>query len=293
MQLVTYNIRYCCGRDDRFDAGRIIDTVCDADIIALQEVERFWTRSRDMDQARVIADALPRFYWMFGPTIDVLKSDAAMGSAVDNRRRQFGNMVLSRFPILSSRNHLLPKYTDPTRFTIQRGVLETTIATPHGPIRVLSTHLCHLSAPHRLRQVETILGLHARAQADGAVHSGEVPEAWGDEQVSPVPPPRSAVLMGDFNMQPQSAEYARLLAGLGPSESAGEEPLPFVDAWVQAGGAPERGATLYSDPAARAGIRIDYCFVTRDLAPRIASAEVDEAADGSDHQPVRVRLALP
>lgn len=289
MELVTYNIQYCLGRDGRFDAGRIIETVRGADVIALQEVERFWTRSGDMDQARVIADALPDYYWMFGPTIDVLKSDrAAGGGPVDNRRRQFGNMVLSRFPILTARNHLLPKYTDPVRFTIQRGVLETTIQTPHGPLRVLSTHLCHLSAPQRLAQVEAILAIHARTEADGAVHSGEPPTAW-DEDVAPVPPPPSAVLMGDFNMQPGSPEYDRLLAAR--SSPGAERPLGFVDAWLAAGGDPARGATLYSDPEARDGIRIDFCFVTADLAPRVAAVEVDEAATGSDHQPVRVRIA--
>ncbi len=294
MQLLTYNIQYCLGRDGRFDCQRIVDTIRGADVIALQEVERFWTRSQDMDQARLIADAMPDYYWMFGPTIDVLKSDEAPAPGqVDNRRRQFGNMVLSRFPILSSRNHLLPKYTDPLRFAIQRGVLEATIATSHGPIRVLSTHLCHLSETQRLRQVESILQINARARADGAVHSGEPPAAWGAEQVTPVRPPRSAVLMGDFNMQPHSAEYARLLADPPPVEDDPEPPARFVDAWMQAGCDPARGATLYSDPLARKGIRIDFCFVTEDLAPRVHTVEVDEEAAGSDHQPVKVRLALP
>jgi endonuclease/exonuclease/phosphatase family metal-dependent hydrolase len=156
---------------------------------------------------------------------------------------------------------------------------------------VCSTHLCHLSAAQRLKQVETILHIHARAEADGAVHSGAPPGAWGSEQVTPVPPPRSAVLMGDFNMQPGTPEYERLLAA--PVTVDGQEaPLGFVDAWLEAGGAPTGGHTLYSDPVARKGIRIDYCFVTTDLAPHVAAVEVDELADGSDHQPVRMRLRL-
>ncbi len=45
MKLVTYNIRYSLGRDERFDLPRIARAVEGADIVALQEVERFW-RSR-------------------------------------------------------------------------------------------------------------------------------------------------------------------------------------------------------------------------------------------------------
>ena len=40
MKLVTYNIRYSLGRDERFDLPRIARAVEGADIVALQEVER-------------------------------------------------------------------------------------------------------------------------------------------------------------------------------------------------------------------------------------------------------------
>lgn len=290
MEVVTYNIQFCMGRDGRFDPTRIIEAVRGADIIALQEVERFWDRSDNVDQARVIADALPDCYWMFGPTIDVLKSpERDGGGTVDNRRRQFGNMILSRHPILSSRNHLLPKYTDPEKFSIQRGVLEATIAAPIGPIRVYSTHLCYLTGAARARQIATILAIHRRVQADGAVHTGRTPEAWGEEAVTPPCPPPSAMLLGDFNMEPDSEEYRGLLAREGDGEDL--PPSDFVDAWLAAGGAPDAGATLLSDPGRQGGKRIDYCFVTRDLAPMLASVRVDTQAEGSDHQPVVVRFA--
>lgn len=290
MQVLTYNIQYCLGRDERFDVGRIVETIRDADVIALQEVERYWTRSDNMDQARVIADALSGHYWMFGPTIDVLKDDAPVSDGrVDNRRRQFGNMVLSRYPILSARNHLLPKYTDPEKFTIQRGVLEATVATPLGPIRVMSTHLCHLSPTQRLRQVEAIRAIHGRAESDGAVYSGQTPEAWGEERIEPVTPPRGAIVMGDFNMEPDSPEYQRMLAPLAGAENA-PPAARFVDGWLQAGGDPKAGATLYADVASRAGKRIDYCFVSENLTDHLRAVRVDTEAAGSDHQPVRATL---
>ena len=44
MRFVSYNIQYGKGRDGRFDLARIADAVRAADVIALQEVERYWLR---------------------------------------------------------------------------------------------------------------------------------------------------------------------------------------------------------------------------------------------------------
>lgn len=44
MKLATYNIHYGLGKDERYDLARIAKDVAGADIIALQEVERFWPR---------------------------------------------------------------------------------------------------------------------------------------------------------------------------------------------------------------------------------------------------------
>lgn len=50
MKLVTYNIQFGKGLDGRVDLDRIADEIRGADIIALQEVERFWPRSGNTDQ---------------------------------------------------------------------------------------------------------------------------------------------------------------------------------------------------------------------------------------------------
>ena len=51
MRFVTYNIQYGKGRDGHFDLRRIADAVREADVIALQEVERYSIRSGTVDQA--------------------------------------------------------------------------------------------------------------------------------------------------------------------------------------------------------------------------------------------------
>ena len=50
MRLVTYNIRHSLGQDGRYDLARVVRAVEGADVIALQEVERFWPRRGMADQ---------------------------------------------------------------------------------------------------------------------------------------------------------------------------------------------------------------------------------------------------
>src|SRR5205085_430469 len=53
-----------------------------------------------------------------------------------------------------------------------------------------------------------------------------------------------------------------------------------------AGHREDEGATIGT------GARIDYCFVSAVLAPRVKSARIDAAAVGSDHQPLWVEMDL-
>ncbi|MFM8768100.1 MAG: endonuclease/exonuclease/phosphatase family protein, partial [Rubrivivax sp.] len=127
MKLVSYNIQYGKGKDGRFDLGRIAAALQGADVIALQEVERHWPRSGDQDQPAELALLLGgTYHWVYGPGFDV----DANGGTAGARRRQFGNMVLSRWPILSSRHHLLPKMGLTRQFSLQRSVIEAVIAPP-------------------------------------------------------------------------------------------------------------------------------------------------------------------
>ena len=41
-KIVTYNIQFGQGRDGKVDINRIVDALQGADVIALQEVDRFW-----------------------------------------------------------------------------------------------------------------------------------------------------------------------------------------------------------------------------------------------------------
>src|SRR5688572_29054450 len=145
MKLVSYNIQYGFGADGRYDLERIARVVAGADIIALQEVERGWRRTGLDDQPEILGGLLPEHYWVYGPAFDMDASTRVNGRIV-NRRRQFGTMLLSRWPIAWSRLHLLPMRRTVEPLNTQNPALECMIRTPAGPVRFFSLHLAHIGA---------------------------------------------------------------------------------------------------------------------------------------------------
>ncbi len=285
MKLVSYNIQYGRGRDGVFDLERIVAAIAGADVIALQEVERYWQRSGLRDQPQEIADLLREHHWVYGAGVDL---DAGPNGA-RSRRRQFGNMLLCRRPILASRNHLLPKYASLGPMSIQRSALEGVIDTGGGLLRVYSVHLTHLSAETRMPQVETLLDIHQRAPVEGAALSGGgLEDEWTQDGMPPALP-RDAIFMGDFNMEPDSEEYARITGPVSPYGGRITNPHGLVDAWVAAGNDELDGVTATIDGRE---VRLDYCFVSAILSGAITGARIDGQAAGSDHQPLWVEIDL-
>jgi endonuclease/exonuclease/phosphatase family metal-dependent hydrolase len=273
MIFVSYNIQWGTGKDERVDLPRIAGEIGEADVIALQEVDRYWTRSRMADQAAEFADLFPEHYWVYGPAMDMGVPDSR------GRRRQFGNMLLTRAPILSSRNHPLPKMKLPEKMSLQRAALEAVIEAPSGPLRVHSVHLNHSDAGERLVQIARLRKIVAGAPAEGGAWSGrDYHPVW--EEDGPQPPmPARAILFGDFNLRPDSEEHAALLAG----------PDGLIDAWRALG---HDDASGWTCPLKDGDWRIDFAFVTPDLKGALRNMSVDQAAQGSDHQPIRIEMEL-
>lgn len=290
MRLVSYNMQYARGKDGRTDLERCMAEVDGADIVALQEVERFWPRSGMVDQPAEIGRLLPRHYWVYGPLFDVhLESGDRSGQgAIDNRRRQFGNMLLSRAPILSSRVFPLPKTYYPDRFNMHMGAVETVVDAVGGPLRIWCIHLGHVASPERLGQIRHLLELQARGVEERGAWSGPGlirGDDWTGGGAAP-PMPGSTVWLGDFNMSPESEEYRLITA----RRADGPE---LLDSWISAGNRPGEGVTYFDHPQAEedcSGLRIDYGFISPDLAGQLKQVWVDHAAVGSDHQPIWLEL---
>jgi endonuclease/exonuclease/phosphatase family metal-dependent hydrolase len=286
VRFATYNIQYGRGRDGRFDLPRIAGELRGAEVIALQEVERYWQRSGHVDQPQELARLLGFDYWVYGAGVD-LHLLAPPAGAPPGARRQFGNMLLSRSPILYSRNHLLPKYASTGPMSLQRSALETVLQIGTRALRVYSVHLTHLSAQTRLAQIDQLLQIHTNACREGApIACGPIKAEWVDEGL-PVAMPREAVLMGDFNMESDSDEYQRICGPRSPYGGRISNPEGFVDAWVASGRDEDEGVS--ADIHGR-DVRLDYCFVSTALVDAIGAVRIDVDARGSDHQPVWMEL---
>ncbi len=289
MRLVTYNIQYGIGIDGRFDLRRIADAVRGADLIALQEVSRNNPSNSGVDMVAALCDLLPDYFHAYGAPFEV-----DMGSALENGRAvtrsfQFGNMVLSKTPILASRNLLLPRRRSYSALNLQRGALEVMVAGPSGPLRVYSVHLDHTSPDERIIQIRFLLDRAYGYPIEGGAVTGVADLGF------PEPPhPEAFVLLGDFNMLPGSPEY-RTMTGL-PDDEFGlalRAGRPADAATLVEGRATGRVTWIdpkhQDDPARRKCL--DYAFVEAGLAPEVRDVWIDHAAKGSDHLPVWLELA--
>jgi endonuclease/exonuclease/phosphatase family metal-dependent hydrolase len=267
MKLLTWNIQWGKGCDGRVDLARIAAVaraMDDPDVLCFQEVAVNYAALGAGDQVTELARLFPGFRPVFRPAIDAPASGHA-----------FGNLILSRLPVIQVVNHLLPWPPEPGVKTMQRHALEAVVATPFGPLRVVTTHLEFYSARHREAQVEALRRLQAEVAARAALGEQRGAEAGPYETL---PRPVTTVLCGDFNFEPTWPEYAALTAS-------------FRDAWrILEPGLPHDPTCGINDreqwqdgPNTR-----DFAFVSDDLVPRLAAIRVDTATDASDHQPVLV-----
>ena len=282
MNLITWNIQSCRGCDARVDAKRIIDVcreMADFDVLCLQEVASNYPDlpgSSGEDQFALLTGLLPGFTALAGIAVDVL--------GADGKRSQFGNMILTRYPVIQVFAHLLPWPADPAVPSMQRVALEAVLAAPFGPVRVTTTHLEYYSAMQRRHQVKRLRELHAQAFA----HRADLDHA--QKEGGPFqsrPRPASAILTADFNFRADDPLHARISAPYADGTPA------YRDAWrVRHGDRPQDSTIGVHDHAQwPQAYACDFIFITEDIASRVEDVSVNLATDASDHQPVLLRLA--
>ena len=285
MKFVSYNIQYGFGQDGRFDPDRIAGSIRGADVIALQEVTRGYSRNDYADLVETFSAQFPDYFMAFGPACDVLVDHSVVEGRMRERRFQFGNMVLSRYPIRSSRNLLLPRNRTFDKLNLQRGALEVVIDAPHGALRVYSVHLDHVSPDERVAQIAYLKERVFGYLSEGGALTGAIEFAVTDP-----PLPEDFMIMGDFNMEPESPEYIAMVgrkdAYYGRAPRAG---FP-VDAEAHLKSRPADSYSWISEDGSRR-MHLDYCFVSGGLVGRLRSCHVDRFAVGSDRFPVWVELA--
>lgn len=278
ISVASYNIQYSLGADDRYDLARCIDAVRDADIICLQEVERNYRRTNMADQPLHIEALLPDRYCMFAPALDLDASSVGADGRVRNQRRQFGEMTISRWPILSSRFIYLPKIHTGDAPNAWCGMQENVVSTPDGPLRVVNVHLTDITETNRMTQVWAMIRQLAEAPVEGGAwngveHDPEAHEHWQFDEPAP-PMPHAAVVMGDFNDTPESAVIDVM-------RRAG-----YRDTWSPETARSAGRVTFKTNPAQGTyeDMRIDFVFANDGLD--IIDAHIDVECIASDHQPV-------
>ncbi len=282
MKLITWNIQWCRGCDGRVDPARIVAharALADFDVLCLQEVAANFpglAGSRGENQFEWLAQLLPGYAPIPAAAVDIL----APGGA----RRAFGNLILSRYPVLQALRLQLPWPGDPSAPSMPRVLLEATVETPLGPIRVMTTHLEYYSELQRIAQVEAIRARHA--EACGHARIDRKPDRCAGP-LRTIPQTRSAILSGDFNFRPDDPLHDRLQAPPGESASS------LLDAWqvLHPRTAHPHTNGVHDREQWPAPYTCDFVFVSDDLAPRLRAVKVDGDTQASDHQPVLVELA--
>jgi endonuclease/exonuclease/phosphatase family metal-dependent hydrolase len=189
LRVMTFNIHHGSGNDDCTDPevpeGEIPEAECaldleriaeviraeDPDIVALQEVDRFWARSGGVDQPAELG-AMLEMNVCYGANLSHEPDEHA------DQPHEYGVLTLSKYEITGCDNTFLPIEEGEE----QRGLLDAQIEVDGmGTITVLNSHFDHKKPENRLMQAEAVA-----------------------EYVDGVEGP--VILMGDLNAEPTDME---------------------------------------------------------------------------------------
>jgi len=166
---MTYNIHHAGGMDEKVDLERVARVIraSNPDFVALQEVDKGAKRTGGVDQPGELA-RLTNMHVVYGP-------------AMPYQGGQYGDAVLTRWPVASSRVVELPWRQGGQREPRIAVAATTNLPGKAGPIEFISTHWDHTHEPSdRLTQAE------------------KVNKTW--HGAGP-----TTILAGDFNCAPSSA----------------------------------------------------------------------------------------
>lgn len=149
-RIASYNTHKCRGIHGTISPDRVIRVIeeLEMDILCLQEIVDAKGGTGKFDQAHRIAEAFPKLYMAFGKTRPL-------------HGGRYGNMLLSRFPILEAHTHDITKSKRE-----ERGVLHCVIDVGQGlRINVFNVHF-GTGYMERRRQIEVLVGEGILAKPD-------------------------------------------------------------------------------------------------------------------------------
>jgi endonuclease/exonuclease/phosphatase family metal-dependent hydrolase len=251
VKVMSFNIAHGLGMDGTVNLEKtasVIEDSC-ASVIALQEVDRhFSARSSFVDQVDWLSKRLG-MYAAYGATLDLDPEIPGMP------RPQYGNAILSKYPIKYFENHLLRQVITPFGHNEQRGVLEAVIEVKGTYISIFNTHL-------------------AFKDEELEVSIGELLNIAGNSRF-----PR--IIAGDFNAAPSHEQMKKMKRD-------------FTDTFLKMkrGDAYTYPAPYHNEATGERSkpvTRIDYIFMDSELD--VAQTAIMETA-ASDHVPILADLIL-
>ena len=166
----SYNIHRTVGPDRRHDPQRVAQVIREvgAPVIGLQEVN--WRPEEELggeSQAEFLAH-LPGY-------------EAIAGSNLIEHRGHYGNMLLTRYPVLAVRRHsILYRAREP------RGVVDVSLDIAGQRLRVMVTHF-GLSLRERRFQANRLVELIAQAAPEPVLLLGDLNDwIWGSPTIAPL-----------------------------------------------------------------------------------------------------------
>ena len=142
LRVLSYNIKHGYGNDGKIDLSRAAEVIrrTNADLVVLQEIDNGARRSGQQDQMAVLAE--------------LTGLHAEFGAFMPYQGGHYGMGVMSRFPILESRNHRLPEGAEP------RSSLDARVQLPNGSELVLCGVHFYATAEQRLAQSKRLVEVY-------------------------------------------------------------------------------------------------------------------------------------
>lgn len=290
MRILSWNIQWGKGVDNHVDPERIAAYIeaQKPDIIALQEVCRHYpanTGDSEPDQPSWFEQRLQNLLgngkkWqaIFSAATDTIHPQTGV-------RQQFGNMILTHYPIYQIRHHTLPRPADPDYPGSQRAALELLLQTPVGVCRFITTHLEYYSPRQRQAQVDYLRQCH-REGCDWFFHP-PIRRNVSDTPMKSLPFTNQTLICGDLNAAPDNPTIKHLLAPFDDDTPA------LYDSWRYCYPNQPHPPTLGLDnpnyPAAQA-FCADYLMGTTYFLSQIQAITIDDQCRASDHQPLLIEF---
>jgi endonuclease/exonuclease/phosphatase family metal-dependent hydrolase len=239
LRVATYNVHGCVGMDRQRSEGRIAEVIAStsADIVGLQELDAGRVRSAHADQAALIATELGWKYH-FHP-------------AMRRGDEQYGNAIVSRFPIVLQRAAEMPGPA-PWYCREQRIAIWMQAQTDLGAVHIINTHF-GLGRGERRLQAQLLIG-----------------PTW----LGSIPMDQAAILLGDLNSVRMSAAYRVIAAQLRDVRRLVSPPRAYR-----------------TFPTRFPSLAVDHIFVNAALFPtHLAVHRTELARLASDHFPLVCEL---